>query len=65
MLKEQIIKPENLVGKRYGKLTVIEKAENAPNGHARWICKCDCGKMKEKPVLGYDLDPHETITLSQ
>ena len=44
-----------MVGKRYGKLTVIEKAKNAPNGHARWICKCNCGKMKEKPVLGYDL----------
>lgn len=33
----------NLVGKRYGRLVVLSRAENL-NGHARWHCKCDCGK---------------------
>jgi len=33
----------NLVGKRYGRLVVIEKADSL-KGHARWRCKCDCGK---------------------
>lgn len=35
-------------GKRYGRLTVIERAENriTPSGHQRtmWKCLCDCGK---------------------
>ena len=29
-------------GKRYGKLTVIGQAISE-SGHARWICRCDCG----------------------
>ena len=33
----------NLVGKKFGRLLVIEKAESL-NGHTRWLCKCDCGK---------------------
>ena len=33
----------NIVGKRYGRLVVIEKADSL-NGHTRWLCKCDCGK---------------------
>lgn len=40
----------NLVGKRFGKLTVIKRAENyiSPSGNkiARWLCKCDCGNEK-------------------
>lgn len=33
----------DLTGKRFGRLTVIERAENANNGHTRWLCQCDCG----------------------
>lgn len=40
----------DLTGKRFGKLLVIERAENyiQPNGGmiARWRCKCDCGNTK-------------------
>lgn len=32
----------NLVGKRFGNLTVIEKASNK-GVKTRWLCKCDCG----------------------
>lgn len=32
----------NLVGKKYGRLLVIEKADLV-KGHVRWLCKCDCG----------------------
>lgn len=49
------MKPSDLVGKKYGKLTVISRAENTSSGKTRWICKCDCGKVKSKPVAGYDL----------
>ena len=34
---------EDKTGKRYGKLTVISRAENDKYGRARWRCKCDCG----------------------
>lgn len=38
---------ENLIGKKFGRLVVIEEAEDAimPSGQraSRWLCKCDCG----------------------
>lgn len=35
---------------RFGKLTVINKAESK-EGRARWNCICDCGKTKIVPTL--------------
>lgn len=39
---------KDLTGQRFGKMTVIKRAENyySPNGKPRikWECKCDCGK---------------------
>lgn len=43
----------DLTGKRFGKLTVIKRAENAENGFSRWECQCDCGN--KKIVRGNDL----------
>jgi hypothetical protein len=34
----------DLSGQRFGKLLVISRAPNEPNGKARWVCVCDCGK---------------------
>jgi len=34
---------KNETGKKYGKLTVIKRAETKP-GMVYWICRCDCGK---------------------
>jgi hypothetical protein len=32
-----------IVGQRFGKLTVLERAEqNSKSGNAMWICQCDC-----------------------
>lgn len=36
----------DLTGQRFGSLTVIERAENR-NGRPYWLCKCDCGTIKE------------------
>lgn len=36
---------KNLIGKKFGKLTVLERAENATDGHAQWKCQCDCGNI--------------------
>lgn len=33
----------NMIGERYGKLTVISKTEEYMNGSVVWLCKCDCG----------------------
>lgn len=34
---------QDLSGQRFGRLTVIKRAENSKDGGARWLCKCDCG----------------------
>lgn len=36
----------NMVGQTYGKLTVIERAENDKFGKAQWLCQCECGNQK-------------------
>ena len=36
----------NLIGQRFGILTVIEDAGNDPRGNSMWLCKCDCGNTK-------------------
>lgn len=36
-------KLKNLTGMKFGRLTVIERAENDKHGRARWLCHCDCG----------------------
>lgn len=33
----------DLIGKRFGRLTVIERAGSNEYGKARWLCQCDCG----------------------
>ncbi len=36
-------KYEDLVGRKYGKLTVEALATPASNGSRRWLCRCECG----------------------
>lgn len=35
-------KLKDLTGQRFGRLTVIERAENKGH-HTAWLCECDCG----------------------
>lgn len=48
---------KNLTGQRFGRLVVVERAENyvSPKGYtkAQWLCKCDCGN--EIVVISNDL----------
>ena len=46
-------KPLDLVGKRFGKLTVLERRPSDAKGQSMWLVRCDCGK--EKVVRGHDL----------
>lgn len=45
-------KDYDLVGMKFGKLTVIEYSHSTSQGR-KWRCKCDCGK--EKVVYGKNL----------
>ena len=41
---------KDLTGQTFNRLTVIERAENAKDGKARWRCRCSCGN--EVVVVG-------------
>ena len=55
---------ENLVGQKFGRLTVIKQADDYinPNGahYARWLCACDCGNPELKKVIGTALKNGKT-----
>lgn len=36
---------DDLTGRRFGRLVVIDRAENDSRGRTRWNCVCDCGKI--------------------
>lgn len=36
----------DLTGKRFGKLIIIQRADNNKWRNTRWLCLCDCGKKK-------------------
>lgn len=42
-------KLKELTGQRFGRLVVLERA-GSNEGHALWLCQCDCGQ--KKVVLG-------------
>ena len=50
----------NLIGQKYGMLTVIAQAESSAKGHRRWKCLCDCGN--ERVVLGSNLKRGTTVS---
>lgn len=37
----------DLTGRRFGRLTALERTGNDSNGRAIWRCRCDCGNEKE------------------
>lgn len=45
-------------GNRYGRLTVVRRAESTRGGEARWLCRCECGG--EKIARGTKLRRGET-----
>lgn len=50
-LKQRVVscgkcyKGENLIGKKFNLLTVIEMTDKRVNGKVIWKCKCDCGNI--------------------
>ena len=55
---------ENLIGKVFERLTVIEQAEDyiSPSGrhYARWLCECNCEERNRVLVLGQSLKSKQT-----
>ena len=48
----------NLIGKRFGRLTVIKRAEKDKWGSYKWLCLCDCGE--KTMVIGSSLKKNRT-----
>ena len=48
----------NYIGKKFGRLTVMEKGRTDKHGHIYWVCKCDCGNLKE--ISGTNLKEGKT-----
>lgn len=42
----------DMTGREIGPLLVVGRASNAPNGTARWLCRCTCGCEGEIIVRG-------------
>lgn len=40
-----ILTPDVMVGRRFGRLVVVEHAGTTSYGHSKWLCQCDCGKL--------------------
>jgi len=49
-LREEVI---DMAGQKFGKLTIIKRAGKDKDRHAKWLCKCGCGK--EKIIKGNNL----------
>lgn len=36
----------SLLGQKFGRLVVVDRAENDKANHSRWVCQCSCGAVK-------------------
>jgi hypothetical protein len=43
-------KPLDLIGEKYGRLTVLEKLPERRNRRVVWLCRCDCGNYDQVPT---------------
>ena len=50
----------NLIGEKFGMLTVMGQAPSTAKGQRRWVCQCDCGTGKI--VMGSDLNRGATVS---
>ena len=53
-------KADNLIGLKFGRLKVVERAPNSKTGKTRWACQCDCGNPNLKIVFGCSLKSGRT-----
>jgi hypothetical protein len=48
----------DLIGQKFGRLTVVKRGPSTERGEATWLCKCECGT--EKHVRGHCLRRGDT-----
>ena len=41
------LKHDNLIGQKFGRLTVIKKSDRSNKAKIYWSCQCECGNIKE------------------
>lgn len=46
---------KDITNQRFGNWLVIERAENAKNGNAQWLCECQCENKTRQIVVGSNL----------
>lgn len=39
------MKPLDMTGRKFNRLTVLSREPNAKDGSAMWLCRCDCGNL--------------------
>lgn len=55
------LKAENLIGAKFGKLTVIGRSlERSSDNRIKWICECECGN--QTTVTAHDLKSFHTLS---
>jgi hypothetical protein len=54
------MKKIEMIGKRFGKLVVIEEISKNKNGHIKYLCQCDCGNTCE--VFGTHLRENKIVS---
>lgn len=50
----------DITGCKFGRWTVLQRADNSNQGQAQWLCRCECGT--EKVVLGLNLKGGKTVS---
>ncbi len=50
----------DLIGQKFGRLTVVQKIDNDKWGHHQWLCKCNCEDKNAVTVLGNSLKNNKT-----
>ena len=45
----------DLIGQKFGHLTVVERNGSDARGEAKWLCQCDCGNPNLISVIGSNL----------
>lgn len=53
-------KSKDMTGMKFGRLTVIERAENDKHGNVIWVCQCECGNITK--VRGISLRSGNTAS---
>ena len=61
-LRKQSKNVVDMLGQKFGHLTVVERAGSSATGLAEWLCKCDCGNPNLIKTTGSNLRSGHTTS---